>query len=51
MKIPFLSFDFQNKITRDSVIESITGVIDSKRYVLSKNVLSNITVFLRLLHC
>ena len=40
MKIPFLSFDFQNKTTRDSVIESITGVIDSKRYVLSKNVLS-----------
>ena len=40
MKIPFLSFDFQNKITRESIIESITGVIDSKSYVLSKNVFS-----------
>jgi dTDP-4-amino-4,6-dideoxygalactose transaminase len=40
MKIPFLSFDFQNKITRESLIESITEVIDSKSYVLSKNVLS-----------
>jgi len=40
MKIPFLSFDVQIKETRESLIESITEVIDSKSYMLSKNVLS-----------
>lgn len=37
MKIPFLSFDYQDNLFRTQIIESVTNVIDSKWYILGEN--------------
>lgn len=37
--IPFLSFDYQDKLYREQIIEAMTKVVDSKWYVLGKQVL------------
>lgn len=37
MKIPFLSFDYQDDLYRNELIDAMTQVLDSKWYVMGKN--------------
>lgn len=38
MQVPFLSFDAQNEMIRDKVLEAMTNVFDSKWYILGEHV-------------
>ena len=40
MKVPFISFDYQNQIIRGDLINKITGVFDSGYYVLGSNIVA-----------
>ena len=40
MKIPFISFDVQNKLIRENVLIEFKNVLDSNNYVLGNNVLN-----------
>jgi dTDP-4-amino-4,6-dideoxygalactose transaminase len=37
--IPFLSFDYQDKLYRDDIIDAMTKVLDSKWYVMGKELI------------
>jgi dTDP-4-amino-4,6-dideoxygalactose transaminase len=38
--IPFLSFDYQNKLYREKLIESMINVLDSKWYIMGNELLA-----------
>jgi len=38
MQIPFLSFDAQNELVREEILQAMTGVFDSKWYILGDSV-------------
>ena len=46
--IPFLSFDYQDNLYRDQLIEAMTQVLDSKWYVMGKQLIEFETAYAKL---